>query len=480
MLKVMNSMKKLIAIRIVALTLALIWSLVWCTPAVAISIQEEDKLAREFMKYITGRYELITDPMITQYVNKIGQKLLSAMPPQPFAYHFYVIKEDVYNAFAIPAGHIFIHSGLLAAMESEDELAGILGHEIAHVVSRHLSQRIERSKKIDLATMAGMVAGVFLGVATGDPTAMQALTIGSAAAGQTASLSYSRDDESQADQLGLIYITNAGYNPQGLLTALKRIRSKQWFGSQQIPTYMLTHPATEDRMVWIDSWSTSHPDAIKKIRPKSNTDFRRVNIRLKALYGDPNNAVQEFQNALSRDPDDEDMIYGYGLALAQAGKKGQAVEQLKRVQAKSALDPYILTDLGRIYFLDGRYEEALSTLEGAVSIMSKNPEGLFYLGRSQMELGQLKKAAESFEAAIHTDKQYLQAYYFLGDTDGRLNNMPDAHCYLGLYYFYKGQYRTAQYHLSRARSMLQDPVKLKEVNQALEAMGPLPKNSGQR
>jgi beta-barrel assembly-enhancing protease len=465
-------MKMLNLLRLAALLLSLIWTWVWCSPAMAISYKEEEKLSREFMKYITRQYEFINDPIILHYVNSVGEKVLATMPPQPFDYHFYVIKEDVYNAFAIPAGHIFINSGLLASMESEDELAGILGHEISHVVCRHLSQRIERSKKIDLATMAGMVAGIFLGATTGDATAMQALSIGSLAAGQTASLAYSRDDESQADQLGLVLTTNAGYDPHGLLTALKRIRTKQWFGTKQIPTYMQTHPATEERIVWIDSWITSHPDAIKKRKPSSNEAFRRVNIRLKALYGDPNNALQEFKSALAKNPSDEDMIYGYGLALAQVGKRAEAVKQLLRVQVKNALDPYILTDLGRIYFLDGRYEKAMGALEGAVSLAARNPEGLFYLGRSQMELGHLKKAADSFEAAIQIDRQYLPAYYFLGETDGRLNNMPDAHYYLGIYYFRKGQNRTARYHLARAKRMLRDPAKKEEVDQALKSIGP--------
>ncbi len=468
-------MKKYTTIRITALLLSLLWAGIWCQPAMAISIKEEEKLAREFMKYLTRQYEFVTDPAIVQYVNDVGQKVLAATPPQPFAYHFYVIKEDVYNAFAIPAGHIFVNSGLLASMESEDELAGILGHEISHVACRHLSQRIERSKKINLATLAGMVAGIFLGTAAGDATAMQTLTIGSMAAGQAAALAYSRDDESQADQLGLVYITTAGYDPNGLLTTLKRIRGKQWFGAQQIPTYMQTHPATEERIVWIDAWTTSHRSAIKKKKPSSNEAFKRINIRLKALYGDPNNALQEFQTALAQNPSDQEMIYGYGLALAQVGKRDEAVKQLKRVQAKNALDPYILTDLGRIYYLDGRYEEALDTLEGAVTLTANNPEGLFYLGRSQMELGQLKKAAETFETAIRVDSQYLPAYYFLGETDGRLNNMPDAHYYLGVFYYRKGQNRTARYHLLRAQRLLRDPAKLEEVNQALKTIKPQPK-----
>lgn len=468
-------MKKLMHKRFTALTLSLVLTIMWCHPAAAISMKEEEKLAREFMKYITAQYEMITDPMITQYVNAVGRKILSTMPPQPFKFHFYVIKDDVYNAFAIPAGHIFINSGLLASMESEDELAGILGHEMAHVICRHLSKRIERSKKIDLATMAGMVAGIFLGAATGDPAAMQTLTLGSAAAGQSATLAYSRDDESQADQLGLVYTANAGYDPQGLLTALKRIRTKQWFGSKQIPTYMMTHPATEDRMVWIDSWIMAHPEAAKKRKKIDTETFKRINVRLKALYGDPKSTLQEFQNAMTKNPDDENVIYGYGLALAQSGKKTEAVEQLRRVLAKNALDPFILTDLGRIYFLAGRYEEALNTLEGAVSLSADNPEGLFYLGRAQMELGRLDKAAQTFTTAIQMDKEYLPIYYFLGETDGRLHNMPDAHYYLGIYYYRKGEYRNARYHLTRARSMLKDPTKREETEQALKSMGPAPK-----
>jgi predicted Zn-dependent protease len=465
-------MKNLIRLKSSAIALAVLLTLCWSVPAQAISYKEEDKLAREFMKYLEKQYEFITDPVIVQYVNAVGQKILAAMPPQPFEYHFYVIKEDSYNAFAIPAGHIFIHSGLLAAMDNEDELAGILGHEIAHVVCRHLSKRIERSKKIDLATLAGIVAGVFMGITTGDATAMQALTFGSAAAGQSAALAYSRDDEAQADQLGLQNITKAGYNPEGLLDALKIIRSKQWFGSQQIPTYMMTHPALEDRLVWIDGWMASHANLIKAPKPVPSEAFKRIKIRLRALYGNPNDAVQEFAQELDKHRDDADLIYGYGLALAQAGKRTEAETQLQRVLARKALDPFILTDLGRIYFLDGQYEKAINTLEGAVSISKENSEGLFYLGRARMELGQLQAAAEAFETLLQKDEDYQQAYYFLGETSGRLNDMADAHYYLGLYYYKKGDNRNARYHLEKSRQMLHDPIKLENVKKALDAMHP--------
>lgn len=445
----------------------------WSTPAAAISLKEEQQLANEFMKFIVRHYELINDPAIVRYVNQIGQKILATMPAQPFKYRFYVIKEETYNAFAIPAGHIFINSGLLAAMESEDELAGILGHEIAHIVCRHISQRIERSKKINLATMAGMVAGAFLGITTGDAAAAQALTIGSAAAGQTASLAYSREDEAQADELGIQYIIDAGYSIQGLSKVLEKIRSKQWYGTEQVPTYMMTHPAVEERIVWIDNWTATHPGRKKRpevYSPDQATMFKMVNVRIKALYGDPNGALQHFKNALAQDPKNADLAYGYGLALANVGKREEAAHYLKQALAQNALDPFILGDLGRVYFLSGRYQEALGTLEGAVSLSAGNSEGLFYLGRTQLELGQLEKASRNFELLIDQHKDYQQAYYFLGETYGKLGQMAEAHFHLGIYYYRKNEYRTARFHLTRAQKMIDDPVKLKVIDKALKPL----------
>ncbi len=463
------------------LTLCALLIASWCSPAQAISLKEEHKLAREFMKYIVRNHELIDDPTIVGYVDRMGQKILAQMPHQPFKYHFYVIKEASYNAFAIPAGHIFIHSGLLAAMQSDDELAGILGHEIAHVVSRHISKRIERSKKIDLATMAGMVAGIFIGAATGDGAAAQTLAIGSAAAGQTASLAYSREDEAQSDQLGLQYIQRAGYDPKGLITVLKKIRGKQWFGSEQIPTYMMTHPAIEERIVWLDAWTRIYRDDRSSgtaQTAKPAIPFPKINIRLKALYGELESTLKEFQNGIRNSPDDENLLYGYGLILARMGKRAEAIDIIKKAQIQNALDPFILTDLGHIYFMDGRYREAHDTLEGALSIPAENPAGLYYFGRTQIELEQLDAAIDTFTRLIKEYPDHKQAYYSLGDAYGRNKDMPNAHYYLGLFSVQKGDYRNARFHLVRARRLLQDPAKIEAIDKALEEIGPQPKRNG--
>ena len=255
----MNAFKKQLGI---LMAVILGFQMTFTGSAAGITIQEEETLGQEFMKYTSRQYRMIEDPSVTRYVNHIGRKLLAQLPPQPFQYHFFVIQQDVYNAFAGPAGNIFINSGLIEAMDNEDELAGILAHEITHVKARHISHRIERSSRMQWATLAGMVAGIFLGIG-GSGEVGNALTVGSIAASQSASLAYSREDEMQADELGIHTLTAAGYSGAGMLTMLKKIRGKQWFGSSDVPTYLMTHPAVDERLGlsgYLDSRPSRNPE----------------------------------------------------------------------------------------------------------------------------------------------------------------------------------------------------------------------------
>ena len=171
---VMASNKKFIVIGImVFVTLVSLIS-----PAVfSITIKEEEEMSRQILAMIYKHFEVVEDPVIVPYVNEVGNRILASLPQQPFKYQFHVIKADIYNAFATPGGHIFVYTGLLNAMDTEEELAGIMGHEIAHVYCRHISQKIERSKKISMATLAGVAAGVLMGIG-GAGEAAGAVTMG--------------------------------------------------------------------------------------------------------------------------------------------------------------------------------------------------------------------------------------------------------------------------------------------------------------
>ena len=457
--------------KIVAIGVVLILAVsILVPPAVfSITVKEEEDMSREMLGMIHKYFEIVDDPAIVTYVNKIGNRILSVMPQQPFKYTFYVIKEDVYNAFATPAGHIFVYTGLMDAMEEEEELAGILGHEIAHVYCRHISQKIERSKKIGIATMAGIAAGILLGVG-GAGEAASAVTMGSVAAGQSAELSYSRENEMQADQLGLKFITEAGYNVSGLLKILKKIRAKTWFGSDQIPTYLMTHPAVEDRIAYIASWLETYNRTSKPIPPVNQDAFNRVHTWVETRYGDEETVLNKLKDDVARNPQDPLAHHGYGLILARAGKRQEAIEQIRIALTKRAFDPYMLRDLGWVYFLDGQFPQALKTLESAGGMIPDDPECLFYLGRTQMELGNLAEASNNLLKLTRQHPDVTEAYYFLGQSLGQQQKLGDAHYYLGVFYLRNRDYKNAKIQFKQALKHPQDDERRKKINEWLDQM----------
>ena len=181
------------------LVLVLVLVLILNCPAGAISISEEKKIAGEFMEAIRMQNQLIKDPMAVALVTEVGKRIVAQLPPQPFPFSFYIVDDGQFNAFASPWGNIFVHRGLITALDNVDELAGILGHESAHAVCRHVSQMIDRSKVVNIGTLAGVLAGALVG-ASGGGDAAQAVVVGSMAVGQTSMLAYSRENETEADQ----------------------------------------------------------------------------------------------------------------------------------------------------------------------------------------------------------------------------------------------------------------------------------------
>jgi len=465
----MNKYRKFIT----AGTLSVFLFYVFLLPtALSITIQEEEELSKELLQFLEKKLELIKDPLVINYVNTIGKRILTKLPPQPFTYRFYVVKQHVYNAFATPAGHIFINSGLLAALENEEELAGILAHEIAHVVSRHISQNIDRSPKISLATLAGIAAGIFVG-AGGAAALGNAVVAGSLAAGQSASLAYSREDELQADQLALEYLYQAGYSGQGLLGSMQKIRTKQWIGTDQVPDYLMTHPASEERMAYIDTYLSSNPLPEARRRTIDPEDFRLVNATLLGKHGDGKIALASFDARLKLDPHDTIALYGKALALAQLEGYAEAVLLLKKALERDAFNPTFLREMGRMYFLQGHYSKALQTLGGSYRLAPQDTETLYYLARTNMASGNLAQAVVEFKSYLKENPKEAEVHRLLGSTYGMQEKLGMAHYHLGKYNQMKGRWKTARIHLKKALPFITDPklkeeieTMLKQVNKA--------------
>jgi len=460
----MSVLRKLIGVWLIAI---LVVGHLTPQAALGLTVAEEEKMARSFLGFIFKHFEIIEDPAVVNYVNKIGNRIVARLDEPLFHYRFYVINTHTYNAFAIPAGYIFINSGLLMAMDDEEELAGILGHEIAHVNARHISERIARSKKIGWARLAGMAAGVLMGLAGGGDAA-GAVMSGSQAAAQTAELSYSRENEIQADQLGLIYLDHAGYEGDGLLKILKTMRAKQWYDSNQVPTYLMTHPAIDARIAYIDGQLDAAPKTPKSKSPKSSVEFQRVLTHLMTQYGDENLVLRETEAAVKNNPADLVARHRYGLILARIGRREEAIDQLRKVLEKRAFDPYVLRDIGHVYLLDGKYQQALKMLKTARNMKPDDAECGLFLGQTQLELGAFDDATAVFLEVVKKNPGYTQVYYFLGQSLGKQGDLADAHYYLAVYHARKRDFQTAVVQLRSALKHAKDPEKKAKIEKALK------------
>ena len=433
----------------------------------ALTIKEEDELSDEFLKAVFESYDVIKDPVIKDYINKVGRKIISGMPPQPFTYKFYAVHEDAYNAFAGPGGNIFVFSGLFCALDNEDELAALLSHEIAHVSCRHISEMMQKSKKTNMATMAGVIAGILIGLG-GAGTVGSALTIGSMAAGQSMVLAYSRENEMQADQIGRSYLQKAGYSLNGLLSVLKKIRSEEWFDTDEIPTYLKTHPATDERIMYLDNLleNTDLP------QPQKNYAFEKAHTRMVALYGDPDSATRLFKDRIEKDPGNAMAQYGYGLVLSRNGNVKAAIDHLKIASEINAADPDLAIDLGIADFTAGQYTEALKLLEKTSKSTVSAETGQTYIGRSQMALGRYEAAADTFKSILDSDPDNVDVYLYLGEAEGKLDRLASAHYYLGKYYIKDRNRQTARFHLNKALELEKDPEQIKKIKELLKEVEP--------
>ena len=186
------------------------------------SIGEERMVGEQLLYTIRSQFKILDDPDISQYINDLGHQVLDIVGPQYFDYHFFVVKSDQFNAFAAPSGLIFFYTGLIKTMKTEDELLSVLAHEIGHVVSRHIASRMDKQGKVTTATLLLGLASLALG----NPALSQGLLTGSMAANQAISLSFSRQDEEEADRLSFGWLRAMHRNPksmEGMLKTMRRI-----------------------------------------------------------------------------------------------------------------------------------------------------------------------------------------------------------------------------------------------------------------
>ncbi len=411
------------------------------------TIEEEKQLGKKILLEMEKRVDWIRDLTLQAFINRLGNSLAAQAGPTPFEIKFYLIKGTDPNAFAIPGGHIILTTGLLALAETEQEIAGVLSHEIAHVTARHVAQLIERAKRLNIASMAAIIAGVLLG---GGGKASEAVAVTAMAATETLALKYTREMEVEADQNGLQYAIKAGYDPNGLIAFMNKIFKLSLTSGPRVPTYLSTHPAIGDRISLMENLLQTRP---KPAGPFNTLEsYRKIQAKAFVEEREPHLAVNHFQSLIDSNPKDTDAHYGLGLAYRKMGRLDKSTEAFQNGHSLASDDKDISRELGITFFLSGKVDQAIRNLETVQFLPRESLDrqedllGLYYLGKCYQEKGDFPKALPLFLKVKKGHPEWMDVYHSLGSVYGRMGKKGLSHFYFAKHFKLKGDNKNALLH----------------------------------
>jgi predicted Zn-dependent protease len=238
-------------------------------------MSEQDEVAegKKAHEEVLKEYGVVQDTALQAYVNELGQRLAKQSHRANLQWTFTVLDSPEINAFALPGGYVYVTRGIMAYLDSEAELAGVMGHEIGHVTARHGAQRATRQQRAGIGVLAATVLGAVLESAGfGGATDLASQVSQTAAAGYIAS--YSREQESQADQLGAEYLARNRYNPQNMVEVIQVLKNQEVFAADRAKAEGKPEPSASN-------WLSSHPANDKRL-----ADIKSIAARYSGQYGD--------------------------------------------------------------------------------------------------------------------------------------------------------------------------------------------------
>lgn len=278
-----------------------------------LSNAEERDYAESLIRQMRAYELMVEDPLISDFFSDMGYNLASRSDQPEAAFTFVVLDQSVINAFATPGGVIALHSGLILLADTQDEVAGVLSHEIAHVTQLHMYRAFEKGKTMNILAMLAMM-GLIL-ASGGDSNVVTGAVVGAQAAAAQAQINFTRHNEVEADRVGIRTLAAAGYDPQGMADFFGKMNQTNRANGEGPPEFLRTHPMSVNRIAEAESRIQNLPP----VEADEGHQFYIVQARLRALLEKDTQKVIKHFNAELEKPLTEARENGqlYGLAIAK-------------------------------------------------------------------------------------------------------------------------------------------------------------------
>ncbi|OAI13627.1 peptidase M48 Ste24p [Methylomonas lenta] len=401
-----------------------------------ISPAEEKEFGAAFFRNLHSQTEISQDLEIQQYIQSIGRQLAtnSDNPSTPF--YFFVVMDPDINAFAGPGGYIGVNSGLILLTEAESELASVMAHEIGHVTQRHLYRQIEAASKMSIPIVAATLAAILIG--TQSPQMGQAALMAVQAGSVQFQINFTRDNEKEADRVGMQTLANSSFDPRSMPTFFERLQQSTRYYGKGVPEFLRTHPVSESRIA--DTRGRAETFPYRQYPDSMGYLLTKAKLYVLAT-ANKDAAIKHFSTLEQQGTDEQRAIarYGMGLIYLQNLQYPAASEIFQKLLEKYPNQPQYIAALARTAMESRDYNKANQLFARAAQSFPSNDAIKIEYTRCLLKSGKPEQAKQVLLGLPNDQKE--RAFYFqlLAQIYADLNQAGESHRYMAEYYYASGQ-----------------------------------------
>ncbi|SRR5579859_429944 len=440
------------------------------SPANAVvSIEEEYHVGLAYVNEIRNTGLIVTDPEISQYIQEIGHSLSSQADEGEHHFYYLVLHDPVINAAAIPGGFVLVNSGMILATRNENELAGAMAHETAHVTQRHLVRQLLDQSHEGLLATAALLAAVLLGATAGrgSPDAVEGAILAGQSAAIQHQINYTRKDEFEADRVGIGTMAAAGYDPLGMASLFDYMGSRGPEPSRiNAVQFLIDHPIFSDRV----AEARGRADQIGRIHHEDTLSYRLMKERLRSLAADPQVARQYYVNLLKNGGGKTiEERYGKDVAEIAVRNPAGAIPDLQQLVREYPKVTQFYGALGQAYLANNQLKESAAVLEQAVVLFPRNVPITIRLAETLMRSGDSKRAHLVLLDLFNNVEPTADQTRLIAKAASTAGDYADSYSYMAEFYLMTGNLTMAFNQLQLALSLPGlDPVQRARYSARLE------------